>query len=263
MAVRTEVYQTRDGEWVTRVVLSRRNLLSLLAKLDGHPPDSACTISGPEVYPATAVVAEEDDAHYAHFSRGGLLGRAGRMHPDTEAALPDRPDTGGNDDARGWVPLPIDYVFVHGAECNDYTGCSDDCGSVPRDRAEWRDGCWRALGGGGATYPVPTRQSDRCRATEAGSRCVRDSGHAETHLWEDVAWFKTHPLRRLDLDLIAQLRRMPDEAPVTTYFLANILGRDEETIMLELFDARIEWLRGWEGYVTTVGELRHCGLLPD
>ena len=33
-----------------RIVLSRRNLLALLAKLDGHPPDSACAIAGGHGY---------------------------------------------------------------------------------------------------------------------------------------------------------------------------------------------------------------------
>lgn len=65
-----------------RVVLSRRNLLSLLSKLDGSPADSACTIE----YDGVFVSAEEDEVHYSHPGRpAGLL--PGVMHPDTEAAL--------------------------------------------------------------------------------------------------------------------------------------------------------------------------------
>jgi hypothetical protein len=56
------------------VELTRRNLLSLLAKLDGHPADSACTIQSPDGFLVKAV---EDDAHYSDR-------RAGHMHPETE-----------------------------------------------------------------------------------------------------------------------------------------------------------------------------------
>ena len=70
-------------EWV---ILSRRNLTSLLAKLDGHPPDSACTIGGGDDAPGLFVKAEEDDVHYA--SRVVPVGTAkyGPMHPSTETA---------------------------------------------------------------------------------------------------------------------------------------------------------------------------------
>ena len=62
--------------------LSRRNLVSLLAKLDGNPPNSACTLVAPS---ANIVVhAEEDDVHYAHESREGAP--AGYVHPSTAAA---------------------------------------------------------------------------------------------------------------------------------------------------------------------------------
>jgi len=85
--VRTEVYQRGDGEWVTHVYLSRRNLLTLLAKLDGHPPGSSRTIEGPILYPATTVTADEDEAHYAHESRGKAVGTPGPMHPRTERRI--------------------------------------------------------------------------------------------------------------------------------------------------------------------------------
>jgi hypothetical protein len=69
--------------WIT---LSRRNLLTLLAKLDGHPPDSACTIQGGADAWGYFVRAEEDDVHY--FDRPAFLEtKWGPMHPDTEQAL--------------------------------------------------------------------------------------------------------------------------------------------------------------------------------
>jgi hypothetical protein len=65
------------------VTLSRRNLLTLLAKLDGHPSNSACTIVLPGVEgPELLVRAEENEAHYQ--SRGAP---PGSMHPDTESRL--------------------------------------------------------------------------------------------------------------------------------------------------------------------------------
>lgn len=85
--MRTEVYQAGDGEWVTHVYLSRRNLLSLLAKLDEGPGASTGTLWGPPFYPVTGVTAEEDVVHYAHESRGESVGVAGRMSPATEAQI--------------------------------------------------------------------------------------------------------------------------------------------------------------------------------
>ena len=67
---------------VTYVTLSRRNLKTLLAKLDGFPPDSVCTISKDEGDHYLYVIAEEDDVHY-NRPEGG----PGPMHPDTEARL--------------------------------------------------------------------------------------------------------------------------------------------------------------------------------
>ena len=86
--MRTETYQRGDGEWVTHVYLSRRNLLSLLAKLDGAPATSVCTLVGPVFYPITIVTAEEDGAHYAHESRDDEP--PGPLHPATEAAVARR-----------------------------------------------------------------------------------------------------------------------------------------------------------------------------
>jgi hypothetical protein len=58
------------------VVLSRRNLEALLAKLDGAPYDSACTIYRDGVW----VRAEENEKHYGEREPG-------EMHPETEARL--------------------------------------------------------------------------------------------------------------------------------------------------------------------------------
>lgn len=71
----------------TRIVLSRRNLETLLAKLDGNPPDSQCQIGAPRIYGEWWVKAEENDVHYANKTRGDAAGLAGRMHPDTEAVI--------------------------------------------------------------------------------------------------------------------------------------------------------------------------------
>ncbi|MGC2031803.1 MAG: hypothetical protein WA642_17420, partial [Steroidobacteraceae bacterium] len=47
------------------ITLSRRNLLALMAKLDGYPPDSKCTITcGGVEGPALDVRAESDEEHY-------------------------------------------------------------------------------------------------------------------------------------------------------------------------------------------------------
>ena len=59
-----------------KIELTRRNLLALLAKLDGNPPDSACTISKSR----WQIKAVEDDEHYSDR-------RPGRMHEATEAVV--------------------------------------------------------------------------------------------------------------------------------------------------------------------------------
>jgi hypothetical protein len=69
-----------DSE-VVQVTLSRRNLLSLLAKVDGHPAVSSGAIifPGTGAEPTLVVVSESDSVHYA--KRTG----PGPMHPATEA----------------------------------------------------------------------------------------------------------------------------------------------------------------------------------
>jgi hypothetical protein len=60
--------------------LTRTNLRTLLAKLDGNPPDSCCTIGGHPAAEFWYVKAVEDEEHYSDRPRG-------EMHPDTERAL--------------------------------------------------------------------------------------------------------------------------------------------------------------------------------
>jgi hypothetical protein len=59
------------------IILSKRNLLTLLHKLE--MPGSACTIIKPG---GTVVIAEPDEVHYADRAPG-------RMHPDTEEFIQD------------------------------------------------------------------------------------------------------------------------------------------------------------------------------
>lgn len=66
------------------IELSRANLQALLAKLDGHPPDTSCVLLR---YDASAqcylrVHAVENSEHYLHRDRG-------IMHEDTERAIED------------------------------------------------------------------------------------------------------------------------------------------------------------------------------
>ena len=84
--MRTQFYQDTLGEWITEVVLSRRNVAALLAKADGHPSGSACALVGPTMYPCTIVRVEPDDVHYAHESREDLP--PGPLHENTERHLP-------------------------------------------------------------------------------------------------------------------------------------------------------------------------------
>lgn len=61
-----------------RVVLSRKNLLALLTKLD--QPGSYCTIEQPTAFGALFVSSEPDVEHYRDREPGP-------MHPVTEAAI--------------------------------------------------------------------------------------------------------------------------------------------------------------------------------
>lgn len=74
-----------DGRAI-RVALSERNLKTLLAKLQGHPPDSACTLTYPTKEGYILIVTAEPDAlHYANPERD--IPYPGPMHPDTERKI--------------------------------------------------------------------------------------------------------------------------------------------------------------------------------
>lgn len=84
-----------DEQGLPVFVLSRRNLMALLAKLDGFPAGSACTIGSPDG--SWYVRAEEDSVHYSERAPG-------RMHPTTEHRLRDRGP--GGDGAPGGLMYP-------------------------------------------------------------------------------------------------------------------------------------------------------------
>jgi len=65
------------------VPLSRRNLETLLAKLDGNPPDSACTLLLEGLDHYLVITAETNEEHYRSRNPGP-------MHPTTELALGGR-----------------------------------------------------------------------------------------------------------------------------------------------------------------------------
>lgn len=64
------------------VELTRRNLKTLLAKLDGHPRRSAGQILKHVDDRIVVIQAVEDEAHYSDRP-------AGMMHPETEQAMSD------------------------------------------------------------------------------------------------------------------------------------------------------------------------------
>lgn len=69
-----------------RLALSERNLKTLLAKLGGSPPNSACTLTYDTRDGLVLIVkAEPDEIHYANPERDGPV--PGAMHPDTEDRL--------------------------------------------------------------------------------------------------------------------------------------------------------------------------------
>ena len=68
----------KEHNGVVGIELTRRNLKALLAKLDGNPPNSACTLV--DRTNAAYVKAVEDVEHYADRAPGAL-------HEDTAKAL--------------------------------------------------------------------------------------------------------------------------------------------------------------------------------
>lgn len=73
---------------IADVTVSRRNLRALLAKLDGHPPDSNCTITkmSEDLSQRLILRAEPDEKHY-----GDRPYPPGGMHPSTERAMEIEP----------------------------------------------------------------------------------------------------------------------------------------------------------------------------
>jgi hypothetical protein len=71
-------YLERGELQIPTVELTRRNLKSLLAKLDGFPHESMCTIVDPD--DRIAVKAVEDSAHYSDREPGPMI-------QETEEAL--------------------------------------------------------------------------------------------------------------------------------------------------------------------------------
>lgn len=63
------------------IELTRRNLLVLLAKLDGNPPNSSCTLVKNIDDTMVYVKAVENDEHYTDEEPPGV------MHEDTERAI--------------------------------------------------------------------------------------------------------------------------------------------------------------------------------
>lgn len=57
--------------------LSERNLKALLAKVQGHPPNSRCLLMGD----GFMVIAQKDEEHYDNRPAPGP------MHPETEAEI--------------------------------------------------------------------------------------------------------------------------------------------------------------------------------
>lgn len=76
-----------EDDGTVHVFVSERNVRALLAKLEGYPVPSLCTIYYPPQngLPKFAFTAEKNDKHYAHPSRYGQ--GPGEMHPDTEMRM--------------------------------------------------------------------------------------------------------------------------------------------------------------------------------
>ena len=74
----------RADDEVVEIALSERNLHTLLAKLSGHPPNSACTIlrQGSPYEALLVVRAEPDSFHYGSRGYG-----PGEMDAQTEETI--------------------------------------------------------------------------------------------------------------------------------------------------------------------------------
>lgn len=98
---------------VTTVILSERNVRSLMAKLEGHPPNSALELrKNLDAGGVLVVKVERDDEHYGSRGYG-----PGEMHPDTEAALA-QPQTVKKVVGRRVVEVPVPLKKVkHPDDC--------------------------------------------------------------------------------------------------------------------------------------------------
>lgn len=84
-------FEEGEGVDAVRVVLSRRNLLSLLHKLDMEGSARTLVKHGCERHAVLVVQCEDDAEHYASRPEGG----PGPMHPLTEAYVHEFTDGGG------------------------------------------------------------------------------------------------------------------------------------------------------------------------
>lgn len=85
---RTRFTTTPDDGLVLDVVLSERNLWTLIAKL--YTPNSRCTFLNNDCPPEISFVrfrAEPNEVHYDSPSRGLAQGYAGAMDPITEEIM--------------------------------------------------------------------------------------------------------------------------------------------------------------------------------
>lgn len=118
------------------VTLSRRNLQTMLAKLDGNPPGSFKTITKMADHSDYLLVlrAEEDAPHYGSRGYG-----PGEMHPNTETALARRIDVADTlrpeDHALVRIVSEVEKV-INAREMARYLSPGDKAQPVLADRLE-------------------------------------------------------------------------------------------------------------------------------
>lgn len=82
-----ELIDEGGGHVLARVTLSERNVRTLMAKIEGHPPESHKQLTRQVNHTVgLMVIVEDDEKHYGDRGYG-----PGPMHPDTETAMLDRP----------------------------------------------------------------------------------------------------------------------------------------------------------------------------
>jgi hypothetical protein len=71
--MRADIIAISESQTHVELRLSRRNLQVLLAKLDGHPPGSACTLERDDGSGVVfRVIAEQDREHYGDRAPGDV-----------------------------------------------------------------------------------------------------------------------------------------------------------------------------------------------